>query len=96
MPFHGFNRCGRCRKMGRTLREYTPLTLEIVINKKFPQDKKLKVTCSYGHTWYSRSKSASRYIWQSEIVPPRTGQEGKVKDERKDKARKSGKGCRVS
>jgi hypothetical protein len=66
MPFKGYTRCGRCRKMRRTLTEYGPLTLEIITNKKYPGDKQLKVTCRYGHTWISKSKSANRYIRDKE------------------------------
>ena len=64
MPFKGYTRCGRCKKMGRE--NYYPLKLEIIINPKYPMDKKLKVTCKYGHSWVSQSRSANRYVREKE------------------------------
>jgi hypothetical protein len=74
MPFHGFNRCGRCRKELRIQRETganihagtyheSQLKLEIIVpNPQYPDDKHLRVTCPKGHTYVSKSYYAHDYI----------------------------------
>lgn len=57
MPFKGFNKCGRCRQRY----PQSKLKIEIVEVGTF-KEKRLKITCPHGHTWYSRSISADRYI----------------------------------
>lgn len=79
MPFKGFNKCGRCRKNGRDSRNNlnlngvycrSELEIEIVEVGEF-KEKRLKVTCPFGHTWLSKSRSANRYIRDKESKLPK-------------------------
>jgi len=71
VPFKGFNKCGRCRKAGRGgIYPDSKLKLEIVEVDR-SGGKRLKVTCPFGHTWLSESKSASRYIRNKESELPK-------------------------
>ena len=71
MPHKGFNKCGRCRKELRWMKNENAhygiyweheLRLEILIDKKCPEHRQLKVICPKGHSWISQSKSAIQYI----------------------------------